>query len=168
MRKPVLRRVREHYEGDQDRPLVGYLGAMGTYTGLVGVLTLIGRASGASLPRRWSAGDTLLLAAATFKGSRTLAKDAVTSPLRAPFTRFEGSAGEDELNESVPDPGPRHAVGELVSCPFCLDVWVGTVLAAGLVTAPRVTRMALTVLTALAGADVAHLLYDSAKKLAEG
>ncbi|QRP49699.1 DUF1360 domain-containing protein [Amycolatopsis sp. FDAARGOS 1241] len=164
---PALRRIRARYSAGEDRPLAGYLGALGAYAGTVGALGALGRVAGVKLPRRWSPGDLALLALATFKGSRTLAKATVTSPLRAPFTRFEGPAGEDELNESVPVSGPQHAVGELLSCPFCLDVWVGTGLTAGLVAAPRATRLALTLLTALAGADVAHLLYDSAKKLAE-
>src|SRR3954466_9878167 len=34
------------------------------------------------------------MALATHKVSRLVAKDAVTSPLRAPFTRFDGPAGD--------------------------------------------------------------------------
>ncbi|WP_318307001.1 DUF1360 domain-containing protein [Amycolatopsis solani] len=163
------KRVQRGYAGEADRPLAGYLGAMGAYGVFVGALTALGRAAGARLPRRFSAGDTVLLGTATFKASRVLAKAAITSPLRAPFTKYEEPAGEDELNESVPARGhAAHAVGELVSCPFCLDVWIGTGLAAGLVVAPRPTRLAATVLTAVGLADVLHLLYDAGKKLASG
>jgi hypothetical protein len=159
--------VQRGYAGDADRPLAGYVAAMGAYGAFVGGLTVLGRLVGARLPRRIGAGDTVLLGAATFKASRMLAKAAITSPLRAPFTRYEEPAGEDELNESVPGKGrAEHAVGELVSCPFCLDVWVGTGLAAGLVLAPRQARLAATVLTAIGAADVLHLLYDAGKKLA--
>ncbi len=159
--------IRRRYEGDADRPLPGYAGLMSGYTAVLGGLTAVGRLRGARLPRRWSLGDTILLGVSTFKASRLLAKDAVTSPLRAPFTRFEEPAGEDELNESVPGHGAAHAIGELISCPFCLNVWVGTGLAAGFVLAPRAARTAATVLTAVAGADILHLLYDAGKKLAE-
>ncbi|EOD69402.1 DUF1360 domain-containing protein [Amycolatopsis vancoresmycina] len=163
------KRIQRRYAGDEDRPLGGYVAAMGAYSALVGGLTLLGRAVGARLPERFGVGDTLLLGAATFKASRLLAKDAVTSPLRAPFTRYEEPAGDDELNESVPGTGHvEHAVGELVSCPFCLNVWVGTGLAAGLVIAPRPARLAATVLTAVGVADALHLLYDAGKKLAAG
>jgi hypothetical protein len=163
------RQVQRAYAGDADRPLSGYVGAMGVYGAFVGGLAVLGRATGARLPNRIGAGDTVLLSAATFKAGRTLAKAAITSPLRAPFTRYEEPAGEDELNESVPAKGhAEHAVGELLSCPFCLDVWIGTALAAGLVIAPRPTRLAATVLTAIGAADVLHLLYDAAKKLASG
>ncbi|MEV6648560.1 DUF1360 domain-containing protein [Amycolatopsis sp. NPDC051371] len=163
------KQVQRDYAGDADRPLAGYVGAMGAYGAFVGGLTALGRVVGARLPRRVGAADTVLLGTATFKASRMLAKAAITSPLRAPFTRYEEPAGEDELNESVPAEGHAgHAVGELVSCPFCLDVWIGTGLAAGLVMAPKPTRLAATVLTAVGAADVLHLLYDAAKKLASG
>ncbi len=163
------KQVQRGYSGDADRPLAGYVGAMGAYGAFVGGLTALGRVLGARLPHRIGAGDTALLGAATFKASRTLAKAAVTSPLRAPFTRYEEPAGENELNESVPAKGhARHTVGELLSCPFCLDVWIGTGLTAGLVIAPKPTRMAATMLTVIGVADVLHLLYDAGKKLASG
>ncbi|MFF1612517.1 DUF1360 domain-containing protein [Amycolatopsis sp. NPDC058278] len=163
------KQVQRDYAGEADRPLVGYVGAMGAYAAFVGGLTVLGRLLGAGLPRRFGLGDTALLGTATFKASRMLAKAAVTSPLRAPFTRYEEPAGATELNESVPGKSHvEHAAGELLSCPFCLDVWIGTGLAAGLVIAPRGTRLAATVLTAVGVADALHLLYDAGKKLASG
>lgn len=163
------KRVQRDYAGGADQPLAGYVGAMGAYGAFVGGLTALGRVLGARLPGRFGAGDTVLLGTATFKASRMLSKGAVTSPLRAPFTRYEEPAGATELNESVPGRGHlEHAAGELLSCPFCLNVWVGTGLAAGLVMAPRPTRLAATVLTAVGLADVLHLLYDAGKKLASG
>ncbi|MEV7041482.1 DUF1360 domain-containing protein [Amycolatopsis sp. NPDC051061] len=163
------KQVQRDYAGDADRPLAGYAGAMGAYGAFVGGLTALGRLLGARVPHRIGAADTALLGAATFKASRMLAKAAITSPLRAPFTRYEEPAGEDELNESVPAKGHAgHAIGELVSCPFCLDVWIGTGLAAGLIMAPKPTRLVATVLTAVGAADALHLLYDAGKKLASG
>src|SRR6266568_6180594 len=52
-------------------------------------------------------------------GPRLITKDPVTSPLRAPFTVFEGQEGQAELKEEVRGHGARKAVGELVTCPFC-------------------------------------------------
>ncbi|HKN56693.1 MAG TPA: DUF1360 domain-containing protein [Amycolatopsis sp.] len=158
--------IQRDYAGDAERPLGGYLAVLAAYGGVAGGLTALGRALGVRLPNRWSLGDTVLLTTATFKASRLLSKDAVTSPLRAPFTRYEESAGEGELNESVRGHGPRHSVGELITCPFCLAVWVATGLGAGMVFAPRVTRLAATILTAVAGSDALQLLYDAGKKLA--
>ncbi|MEU6152951.1 DUF1360 domain-containing protein [Actinosynnema sp. NPDC047251] len=140
---------------------------MGGYLGLVGAATVVGVARGARLPERFSWSDTLLVSVATHKMTRLLNKSAVTSPLRAPFTRFEGSAGEGEVLESVPSTGNhRHAVGELLTCPFCSGVWLATSLTAGLVLAPRPTRLLTTTMAAVAGSDFLHLAYDAAKSAA--
>jgi hypothetical protein len=42
-----------------------------------------------------------VVAAAAHKLSRLLAKDPVTSPLRAPFTSYQGTQGPAELKEEV-------------------------------------------------------------------
>ncbi|GGP54961.1 hypothetical protein GCM10010185_29360 [Saccharothrix coeruleofusca] len=158
-------RVRAAYSGEDDRPLAGYLASMGTYAGLVGLAAAVGRRRGARLPERFSLADTALLAVATHKASRLLTKSSIASALRAPFTRYEEPAGEAELNESVrADNGVQHAVGELVTCPFCTGVWMAGGLTAGLVLAPRATRLVITALTAVAGSDYLHLAYAAAKK----
>jgi hypothetical protein len=94
----------------------------------------------------------------------------VTSPLRAPFTRYAEPGGAAEVNEEVRDQGSslRHSVGELVSCPFCLAVWVATGLTGGLVLAPRLTRLTATALTATAASDFLQMAYSIAKESAEG
>jgi hypothetical protein len=158
-------KTRARYEGAERRPLQGYLLAMGAYAAATGSLVGIGRAMGVRLPERFSFGDTVLLSIATHKASRLLAKDSITSPLRAPFVRFEEPAGESELNESVRGHGVQHAFGELVTCPFCLSVWVSSALAAGLVLAPRTTRLVNTVLTAVAASDALQLTYDGGKQM---
>ena len=149
---------------DDDRPLGGYTLVLGAFTAAAGLLTGIGRLRGVRLPERISASDTVLLCVATHKASRLLAKDAVTSPLRAPFTRFEEPAGDGEVNESVRGTGVQHAIGELLTCPFCLAAWVAGGLTAGLVLAPRATRVLLTGLTAIAGSDALQLAYDKLKQ----
>ena len=58
-----------------------------------------------------------------------------------------------------------HAGGELITCPFCLDVWVATGFTIGLVFAPRLTRLVSAALTALTGADFLHLAYAAAQEL---
>lgn len=158
------RAQRDRYAGDEDRPLAGYLATMATYSGLVGTLALAARATGQEVPEL-SAADVIRCAAATQKLSRLLAKDPVTSPLRAPFASYQGTAGPAELQEGARGQGGRKTVGELVTCPFCTSVWVATGFTAGLVFLPRTTRLALAALTALAGADMlqyAHALLEKA------
>ncbi len=166
MRESLFRRVRRAYANGEDRPLAGYVAVLGVYSTVLGLLGGVARARGVRLPDRVTAGDTVLLCVGTHKASRLLAKDSVTSPLRAPFTRYQEPAGAGEVNEEVRGNGVRHAVGELLTCPFCLSVWVASGFTAGLVFAPRATRLVLTALTAVAGSDTIQILYDNAKQRA--
>jgi Protein of unknown function (DUF1360) len=142
------------YAGDQDRPLGGYVLTMSVYAGLVGTLAGVAKATGREVPERISAPDIVLSAVATQKLSRLIARDSVTSPLRAPFTSYQGVAGPAELQENVRGQGVRKTIGELVTCPFCTSVWVATGFTAGLIYLPRTTRLAMGTLTALAGSDL--------------
>ena len=165
-----LERVATGYAPHEHRPLEGYLAAMGAFGVLAGTLAGAARLTGRAAPDRPAAADVVLISIATHKLSRLLAKDAVASPLRAPFARYAEPAGAAELNEEVRDQGSpvRHGLGELITCPFCLAVWVATGLTGGLVLAPRLTRLAATALTATAVSDFLQMAYDSAKKAAEG
>src|SRR3982751_2463103 len=151
---------REYTQGEP-RPLGGDLGAMGVYAGLVTAGAAAVRASGRKLPERIPVGDAVLLTVATFRLARRIAKDPVTSPLRAPFATFQGASGEAELAEQVRGHGPKHAVGELLTCPFCLAQWVGTAFVFGYATAPRATRLAALTMTTVAGSDVLQFVYDA-------
>jgi hypothetical protein len=161
----MAERVQTSYAGDEDRPLGGYTASMATYAALAAGVAALARWRRRDLPERPSAGDVVLLATATHKLSRILAKDAVTSPLRAPFTEYREPTGAAEVAEEVRSDGHlRHAVGELLTCPFCLGMWTAGGLTAGLVFAPRLTRYASATLTAVAASDFLQLAYDAAKK----
>jgi len=162
----ATRQVSEEY-GRDDHPLRGYLAVIATYSAVVGGLAALGRARGVRLPKRVDARDVALLAVATHKVSRTISKDSVTSPLRAPFTRFQGSSGPGELKEEVRGTGVQKAVGELITCPFCLDQWVATGFLAGLVAAPRATRWLAATFAVRAGADALQFGYAALQKSAE-
>lgn len=152
------------YTGGEERPL-GSLGViMGVYGAAVFAAGALVRRSGRPLPDRVGAGDLALITVATHKLSRLVAKDPVFSPLRAPFTTFSGTSGEAELAEEVRGTGARKAVGELVTCPFCVAQWVATGFAFGLVVAPRATRLAAGVFAAVAGADFLQLAYAAAQQ----
>lgn len=164
-----ISRVAREYAPHEHRPLDGYLVAMGAFGALAASLAGAARVTGRPVPERPAVSDVVLLSIATHKLSRLIAKDSVTSPLRAPFTRYAEPAGAAELNEEVRDGGSsvRHGIGELVTCPFCLAVWVATGLTGGLVLAPRLTRLAATVLTATAASDFLQMGYSIAKEKAE-
>jgi hypothetical protein len=98
--------------------------------------------------------DLVLLAVATAKLSRLLSRDRVTSALRAPFTRFEDFASADEVEESPRGSGVRLAIGELVTCPWCVGQWVGGGLLLSWLLAPRATRLGCAGVTVVAVADL--------------
>jgi hypothetical protein len=149
-----------------DRPLGGYLAIMAGYGALMtGAAALLARSK--RLPDGLSLADGALLAVATHKLSRTLAKDAVASPLRAPFMKFKGAAGPGEVNEDVRGEGAQKAAGELISCPFCLDQWVASAFVVGLAVAPRFTRLMAGTFAVRAGADFLHFAYVAAEHAAE-
>lgn len=142
------------YAHGAGRPLGAYAGIASVYFLLVAGLAWLARRRGAKPPVRLSPGDLALATVATAKLSRIIAKDPITSPLRAPFTRYQGRSGEAELAEEVRGTGARHALGELLTCPFCIGQWVATAFGAGFVLAPEPTRLAAAVGTAVAGGDV--------------
>jgi hypothetical protein len=136
-----------------------YLGAMTVFTaGWAGVAALA-RATGTPLPERYTLGDLALGGLATHKLTRIIAKDGVTTPLRAPFTVYEGEAGDAEVNERPRDEHPWHTIGELLTCPFCLAPWVGSVYVAGLVLAPRAARTGAALFAVVAASDFLQHAY---------
>jgi hypothetical protein len=162
----TARRIQSGYAPDTARPLGGYLTLIGVYVGSVGAMAAAARLTGRRLPSRIRPGDAVLLTIGTYKLSRVVTKDSVTSALRAPFTRYQEPAGEGEVNDRPRGSGLRHAVGELLTCPFCASVWVATGLAGGLVFAPRFTRWVAGVASAVAGADALQLGYHRLRRAA--
>ncbi len=129
------------YKGGEEMPLAGYAIVMGTYNAAFAALLLAAKQSKRELPERISYGDLALLSIATYKLSRLISSDRVTSPLRAPFVEYVEPAGASEVKEKVRGTGMQRAVGDLLTCPFCLGPWVATALAFGLVFKPRATRL---------------------------
>jgi Protein of unknown function (DUF1360) len=162
--------LRRAYAPHEHRPLDGYLATMGAFGALAASLAAAAKVTGRPAPERPATSDVVLISIATHKLSRLVTKESVTSPLRAPFTRYTEPSGAAEVNEEVRDQGSpvRHALGELVTCPFCLAVWVATGLTGGLVLAPRLTRLVATALTATAASDFLQMAYSMAKEAAEG
>jgi hypothetical protein len=142
------------YAHGEERPLAGYARVMGVYGAGTAALGALVAARRRSLPERPAPGDLALAAVATAKLSRLLSRDAVTSPLRAPFTRYESPGGPAEVNEKVRGHGAQHAVGELLTCPFCLSQWIATGFAFGFLLAPRLTRQVAGTFAVLEAADL--------------
>jgi hypothetical protein len=153
-------RIRDDYDPDSEVDLGGFTASLTTYAASVAALAMVLRATGRPLPEHYRAADVVLGGVAVHKFSRLLAKGSVTSPLRAPFTEFDEPAGAAEHNEAPRGgSGPRHTIGELLSCPFCLGVWLGTAYVGGLAVAPRPTRAWAAVFGVVGLSDFLHHLY---------
>jgi hypothetical protein len=143
-----------------DKPLVEYGVLIAAYNVGLGALLWTWRGR---LPERFSAGDLALITVGTHKLSRQIAKDKVTSPLRAPFTRYEEDAGPSEVSESPRGSGWREAIGELISCPFCVTQWIAAAALFGLAVAPRPTRFVASLFSVVAGSDFLQIAYKAAQ-----
>jgi hypothetical protein len=133
--------------------IAGYLSMLALYAGGVAAATLVGRRTGRRLPRRYDVQDLVLGALATHKVTRLVAKDGVTTPLRAPFTEFEENAGSGEVNESPKETHLQHVPGEVLTCPFCLAPWVAGAYVAALALSPTLARAWAAAFTMVAGSD---------------
>jgi hypothetical protein len=145
-------------------PLLPYLAFMSIFGALVGAALTVARRQGRELPEKVGPGELLLVGTASHKLSRLIAKDKVTSPLRAPFTELEGKGGPAELEESSRGTGARKAIGELLICPYCLGLWVVAGFSVGLVFAPRVTRFVASLFAALTISDFFQIAYKAAEE----
>lgn len=147
---------------DRDRPLGAYGVLELSFLTLVGGFGLWLQRTGRELPDEISARDLALVSLATFKASRIITRDRVTSTIRAPFSRFQSDAGHGEVNEAARGRGVRRAIGELLVCPYCLDMWVASAFLGGFVVAPRATRALASIFAVVSGADALQLAYAKA------
>jgi hypothetical protein len=146
-----------------DAPLGSYATFVGIYNATIAGALLAARLTGRELPVP-GVRDVVLVGVATHKLSRLLAKDKVTAALRAPFTEYEEKGGPAEVEERPRGKGLQRAVGELVTCPYCLDQWVAGGFLVGSVFAPRATRLIAGVFAAVAVADFLQVGYRAAQK----
>jgi len=149
---------------DQRPPLTAYAVTMMVFNALFAAALLLARRRGRPLPEQVGAADVLTFGVAGHKLSRLISKDKVTSPLRAPFTEFEGEDGPSEFSESSRGTGARKVVGELLVCPYCLGLWVVAAFSIGLLFAPRLTRFIAATMAALTISDFLQVAYKAAEE----
>jgi hypothetical protein len=138
--------------------LAEYAGMLTFYLTSVAVLTGLAVEQD-RLPKKVSLLDLALLGVATHKLSRIVAKDRITSIVRAPFVNYIRSAGAGEVEEEPRGRGIQRGIGQLLSCPFCVAPWVATALGFGFVFAPRAARFFAGVLASVALSDFLHRAY---------
>jgi hypothetical protein len=136
-----------------DRP--AYEQLLATYTALVGaaawVLWRRGRPIAVPPPS-----ETAVMGVAIFKLSRLVTKEKVLRPVREPFVEDVEPGAGSELNSKPARRGLKGAVGELLTCPFCISVWISTALMVLYAVAPRAARLVASAAAATAVADVSQ------------
>lgn len=162
----LTREARDAFEGyaepHERPPFRMYAGLAAAFnTAFAGAL-FAARRSG-RLPERVSPEDLMLIGTASHKLSRLIAKDKVTTFVRAPFTEYQGRGGPAEVEERSRDGQIRGAIGEMLICPYCLGLWAAGAFHVGLIFAPRVTRVAASTLTALTVSDFLQIAYKAAE-----
>jgi hypothetical protein len=143
--------------------LGSYAVLMGAFSALAAAFATWFRRSRRELPDSMSGGDLALLTVASHKAARLIAKDRVTSTVRAPFTRYVEDAGPGEVSEQARGDGLRRAIGELLVCPYCLGMWTSAGLTAMLLVFPRFTRWFASVLSIFFGAELLQIVYKRAE-----
>jgi hypothetical protein len=134
---------------EDERPLPEYAALAATFgTVLAGFLVIARR----RLPERVSLTDTVRIGLASYKIGRLVAKDPVTTFVRAPVT-------EDPDATEPKREGPARALGELVTCPYCVGLWVASGFAYSLVLFPRQTRLVASIFGGQAVADFLNAAF---------
>ncbi|MEU3034888.1 DUF1360 domain-containing protein [Streptomyces griseoaurantiacus] len=160
--------VASDYDARERVPLAGYATVAGVFCASLTAFTLIVRRRGVTLPERVPPWDLLLLGAATYKTSRLLTKDKITSFLRAPFTRREEDTTAGEVMDEPRGSGLRLAVGDLLACPFCAGAWTAGGLMATYAVAPRAARLVCAGFGAMTLADWLQYAWTWTQEKAEG
>ena len=129
-------------------PYGAYAGIMTAFAGSLAAAGAVAKLLDRD-PREHSALDLALLGLATFKASRTVSRDEVTSFIREPFVAGHAKDGGEEPLETG---DLRQALGELVTCSRCIGTWIAAALAGTQIIAPQFGRL-LTWTLATAGAN---------------
>lgn len=151
---------------EEDQPLAGRVTLVAAFGASLAAAAAAARVTGREPPERPHPADVVMAGMATHKLSRLLTKSKATSFMRAPFTEYEQPKGHGEVDERPRGHGARRAIGELLICPYCLSQWISAGFAAGLVLAPRTTRLVAASYSAQALGDFLQLAYLAAEKRA--
>lgn len=126
-------------------PYRAYAAIVGAFVASLGAVSGVAASRGRPA-HALGATDLALLGLATFKASRTVARDKVTSFVREPFV--EGAAYDGEDERPTRESELKQALGELVTCTRCVGTWLGAGLASMQILAPRTGRLVTSVLAA--------------------
>ncbi|MEJ7872416.1 MAG: DUF1360 domain-containing protein [Rubrobacteraceae bacterium] len=152
--------------GAKDQELSSYAALAALFNLIFAVFLLVVRGTGRTLPERVETKDIILLGVAAHKLSFVVSNDAVTSVIRAPFTERQDKQSPKSIDEKPRGSGLRRSIGELLTCQFCLGMWLSSFFTYGLILTPRVTRLIATVFAVVTVSDHLHQTYKALAKRA--
>lgn len=158
---------RRGWQSRGEIPPRDYAALVAVFNGLLATVLFARKCSREPLPERVELKDLALFALATQKLSRVITKEKVTSAFRAPFTEVEGKGGPGEVEERAKGRGVRRAIGELLTCPFCLGTWIASGFIYGYVFAPRISRTLASIFAVSGLADFLQQLYVKTQEMNE-
>lgn len=148
---------------DTEHPYSSYAAIAATFVGGLTLAAALARALDRD-PRTLTTLDFVTLAAATFKASRSISHDKVTSFLREPFVEGDAYDGDDEAPTGE---GLRRAIGELVTCTRCVGAWVAAGLGTAQIVTPRLGRLLTWSLAASAANDFLQASFVALERKSE-
>lgn len=139
---------------EDQRPLPEYAGLAATFWLIFGAFLVTSRDR---LPERIRLTDVGLIALSSYKLARVVTKDEVTAFVRAPVT-------EDPDATQPKREGMARALGELLTCPYCIGLWISSGLSYSHVLFPRETRFFTAIFGSYAVTDFLHAAFVRLRK----
>jgi hypothetical protein len=149
----------------EQMPTRDYAKLTALFNGAIAAALLARKYSRDPLPDRIETQDLVLFALSTQKLSRVITKGKVTTALRAPFTEIEGKGGAGELEERARGRGLQRAIGELLTCPFCIGTWIASGFIYGSLFSPAATRTVASIFAVSGVADFLQQLYVKTQEM---
>lgn len=151
----------------EQRPQKSYALIIAAYLSLFGMVAAMVSRNGRHRNETPPVRDIALIGIATYRLSRLISYDRVTSVLRRPFV--EEGRGEESLEGTKQQPkgiGLQRALGELLTCSWCTSIWSGTFNVAAYTIFPRVGRLFLMVLAASGISEILDPIFPLLNYLA--
>ncbi len=139
---------------DDERPIPEYAALAAAFWGVFAVFMVRNRDR---LPERMRVTDLAQIALSSYKLSRVITKEDVTAFVRAPVT-------EDPGAQQPKRDGMGRVLGELVTCPYCIGLWITSALSYSQVLFPRETRFFTSIFGSYAVTDFLHAGFVRLRK----
>ncbi len=129
-----------------ERPLPEYAAVAAAFWALFALFLAKKRED---LPDRMRVSDMSAIALSSYKLARLITKEDVTAFVRAPVT--EDPDGQQPKRRGMP-----RVLGELLTCPYCIGLWITSGLSYSQVVFPRETRFFTSIFAPYAVTDFLH------------